>query len=702
MSDVYLFDISNEKTIKQTINEPDKIIIAIYEKKYRMPENTELQNITKMQNIDKLSRGKFDLFPLFDIETDDVYLVNSDNLHDRIQNRNYRFIDRLVFHSMNDRLGQYQKIANDKAETFDKYVYKMKYKKLKDAIDFINNFINNSKENIFRKQFEKKYKEYNKSEYKKYTGCRNLGYEPAFPYNRHIRTYYSLDELEKLRLIYDMKDIPNTDYDTCIEIYRRTLPQSVLFYHQKHMVIKNAVSAIQYYSLLGSYRMNMYLRDMTEFSKYKDINLENLILKLWNTIITAPAFENDFYVYRFINDDSFLYDLKIGDDYIDKGFLSTTRDPFYIFDNYSFGNILMKIKIPKNKIGIGLCMEFMSHFNTEQELLLPPNTVLILKKKDKDVNYKHTNYDFNMEIKRKYEFEIDVKSPKIKLPVKISIKTPIDPTLEISEKINKTHKDNKLNTNKIGQITTKIGNINILLTVETVQISTPYKDRNFFSSDTNKDNTIIYSIGNGKILFFIEITTDNIMFVNANDKYNYISDVTCDENNNIVSDKIDKDQFIDFIERLSLIFKCDKIYISSEYIACEVIKGGASKFVDPFGGKFNKEIYSYFKDKNSYEQNKRLKPLFDIKLLDRYFDLNMENILEYCDIYDFIQTYRFRLTGEIVINKKNSLSVAEFYIFLIEHKCYLITEMTKYISKYEKANNLQNSIFQCGLYELII
>ena len=55
---------------------------------------------------------------------------------------------------------------------------------------------------------------------------------------------------------------------------------------------------------------------------------------------------NFYFLYRFIWDDTFLKKLKTGDKFIDKGFMSTTRDPFYSPGLKSnFGLILVKINL---------------------------------------------------------------------------------------------------------------------------------------------------------------------------------------------------------------------------------------------------------------------------------------------------------------------------------------------------------------------
>ena len=68
--------------------------------------------------------------------------------------------------------------------------------------------------------------------------------------------------------------------------------------------------------------------------------------------------------------------------------------------------ILIKIKIPKNKKGVGLFIENFSLFPKEEEFLLPPNTKLKLLSKNENFKYYHTNSDFEKIINREIPADI--------------------------------------------------------------------------------------------------------------------------------------------------------------------------------------------------------------------------------------------------------------------------------------------------------
>jgi hypothetical protein len=130
------------------------------------------------------------------------------------------------------------------------------------------------------------------------------------------------------------------------------------------------------------------------------------INKILNVMKNSPALDNNYFVYRFIWDDSFINKLKIGDTVVDNGFISTTRDPFYSPGlTGKFGLTLIKINIPKNKKGLGLFIENFSLFQKEEEFLLSPFTKLKLLSKDDNFKYYHTNEAFEKLIEKKYEFE---------------------------------------------------------------------------------------------------------------------------------------------------------------------------------------------------------------------------------------------------------------------------------------------------------
>jgi hypothetical protein len=286
-----------------------------------------------------------------------------------------------------------------------------------------------------------------------------------------------------------------------------------------------------------------------------------MIKKFWNIIITSPPFEESFYIYRFITNDTFLENLKIGDIYRDSGFLSCTRDPFYTSSYYNFGNNVMKIKVPKNKIGVGLCLELFSYFGKEKEILLAPNTSLKLINKDSKVKYEHTSSDFNIKMNNKYEFEIvSLEEPEIELfnkkeePEQKYVSDNF--FLEYKEDISEFYEDIKTNyLNEINQVNIKINNKFRILTIDKVKIYPSYSVKGFYrgtENDVPTDEIIIYYIDNNQIIVFIEILQDKEtnkyeIYVNANNKYNYVTKK--------ILDYFDIDEFVNLLDIIGKLFK---------------------------------------------------------------------------------------------------------------------------------------------------
>jgi len=247
-----------------------------------------------------------------------------------------------------------------------------------------------------------------------------------------------LSKVEKINL----KQI----FKLCNKIRVNDFDMKTLLNHEIFIRGNSAKYVIEYYSLYGSQYINNYLRKLV--SSYKssinvvyDVFIENMISILWNFTINAPALTNDHYVYRFIDNDKYLENLKIGELYTDYSFTSTSRNPFYSPKNNYFGNILIKIKLPKNNKGICICLESYSLFYFEYEVLLPPAKFKLIAKDD-NFKYYHPNKEAQNKIKKKYEFELlnhlENEPLKIIKNKKINIKIP-QLNIEKFDKYNKTY-----------------------------------------------------------------------------------------------------------------------------------------------------------------------------------------------------------------------------------------------------------------------
>ena len=365
-----------------------KINNEIIKKIYNESDNLKLKN-----EKDKIKLSEYEeVIPMYDIFSDKIYPVKKENIYYRLIYCHYRFINNEV---KNWIFNKYKKNKSDNQYN----------------VDIINNY-------IIDKLLETSYKilyKFSPELGLSISICKRNSFNK---YSNHLKPYYSKNELLKLGL--NMKvindnntiDINNeeTHYKICKKISNNDISSEEINKHNQFIIENNLIALVTNYSILGSYFMNNYLRETKNGSSL----IIDSINKLGENTLNTPNLDNDYYLYRFIWDDFFLTNLKTGDKFIDKGFISTTRDPFYSPAlKYKFGLILIKIKIPKKK-NIGLLIENFSLFPKEEEFILPPHSELKLLSKDDKFKYYHTNEEFENIITKKYEFEyLDSKFKKI-------------------------------------------------------------------------------------------------------------------------------------------------------------------------------------------------------------------------------------------------------------------------------------------------
>jgi hypothetical protein len=173
--------------------------------------------------------------------------------------------------------------------------------------------------------------------------------------------------------------------------------------HMEHMDKNKTNSLINFYTMYGSFFLNTYLRMPYEIAH--DEYLESIIYKLIKNINTSPALKSDKVIFRFVYDDFFLDDISVGGIYIDNSFMSCTRKPGSSSENEEFGQILLKIHLPKGIKGSGLSIESDSVFRREKEVILAPGSKLKLVSIDNDVDFYVFDKYVNRNIRKKYEFK---------------------------------------------------------------------------------------------------------------------------------------------------------------------------------------------------------------------------------------------------------------------------------------------------------
>ena len=393
--------------------EQDKVIDDMYEQLAMIPTIDQLKKYKNIKTIlekatDKtieeyikqekeiISRLTYKL-PLFDYNTKNLYLVDENNIYNKVTLFNYRFPDASIIELLQSTIVELKKSKLKDNVWVEDYI-----KKLTKNINFLTNF----NLTILKETFVEIFLNTNPTS-KELTTCIKPSYLPSQNYQS---PYYSKSELVNLGLNlgiiketnkkpwqYKKKEIA----DLCREVSKYEINTQLIIYNQLYILYNNAKAYVQFYSLFGSYYFNNYLRNNKSIYD-NDLNkhIDNFLKIIKNT----PSFDQEYELYRFIEDDEYLSQIKVGDIYEENSFISTTRNPFYSVNENVFGFNLVKIKLKKNKPGIALLMESYSNYPHEQEVLLPPSRLKLVEINE-DFKYYHMNKLAEKKIKKKYVFE---------------------------------------------------------------------------------------------------------------------------------------------------------------------------------------------------------------------------------------------------------------------------------------------------------
>jgi hypothetical protein len=342
---------------------------------------------------DKIALSLYsEYIPMYDIFSENIYPIHCMKLYYRLVECHYRFI-------------------TDEIKQWIKNKMSKKMNNMNNMLDIIDNY---DLETLEKTSYETLYR-YSPDYGLSISICKRNSFHP---FSFHLNPYYSKNELIKLgmnnKLIDELEPTKLVDkklhYDICKLVSKNDIGYETILNHMNIIIKNKCISWINFYSMTGSYMFNKILREKLPMNEY----LFDGLTKIINTINKAEL-PNDYYFYRFVWDDDFLKNLKIGDTFIDKGFTSTTRDPFYSPGiKMDFGLVLVKINIPEKIKGVGLLIENFSMFPKEEEFLIQPFSKLKLKAKDDKAQYFHTNEKFEKLIKKKYEFDlVSIKSDNL-------------------------------------------------------------------------------------------------------------------------------------------------------------------------------------------------------------------------------------------------------------------------------------------------
>ncbi len=595
---------------------------------------------------DKIALSLYsDYIPMYDIFSDNIYPINSMKLYYRLVNCHYRFIT--------DEVKQW--IINKKNKTSDEELIN----KYENILGIINNY---DLETLEKTSYETLYR-YAPDFGLSISICKRNSFHP---YSFHLNPYYTKIELIKLgmnnKLIEKLEpsNLVNKKlhYDICKLVSKNDIGYETILNHMDIIIKNKCISWINFYSMTGSYLFNKILREKLPINQYLYDGLNKII----NTINKAEL-PNDYYFYRFVWDDEYLKNLKIGDVFIDRGFISTTRDPFYSPGiKMDFGLVLIKINIPEKMKGVGLLIENFSMFPKEEEFLIKPYSKLKLKSKDDKTYYYHTNEKFEKLIKKKYEFDL-IGSNHISELDKINVVPDYKiPSIDI-ENINITSYDRvglfKIfleNCDNLGQFRYNDEVYIVQWFDSTGSYSHMYKNK-------CKDGLIIYKYYDGYPILSIEMGDD--IFVNYQRTICYY-DKLKEEDNDLINN---------FISHIGRIFKYKNVNILFDY----------KNFTD-----FEK----------NYKENKEyLSTKLYCDTIYKYYKYPINNSTKYENKY-YKYEYGFWKLDNIgkekvpidIINKVSKdldiINWKEFYILIVEKYFHLYNRLEEWMNS--KFDNIFN------------
>lgn len=556
----------------------DHAVKILYNLPYRVPRQDELDHGNWPETTDNIKSRisqQDDMIPLFDAYTSNVYIIQKRNVYIRVVQQDYRFPDELIMKSVSDARNLKLKQLSMHPELNNDRVFIRSIRKMELFIEFMNQFDLKILYDTYLSVFYRYAPEIGNSTYT----CIRRSF---ITHSGHLKPYYTKDDTIKLGMnmgliripgnmsYIDFKDtLSQNDYkDICIKIQNNDVSSDILIQHQNYIVKCDMVGLVQYYTIQGSYFINQYLRGMTKY-EYRNDYIEENIVSMWKLTLNAPPFDNNYDLYRFVSTDEFIRGLRIGDIFQDKGFMSTTRDPFYRNDLYKFGFILIKIKIPKDIKGVGLCLELMSHFPSEEEIILPPLTRLRLISKNEECEYYHPDEDFAANVKTRYEFEWIGHSEihfdkRIILPPELEtqnvnfLEIKNIKTMTVGEKI-----DFVMSTyfDPMNRIKCTIGDNTFYVIGEWYDSTGAYSDMYAIKSSHGFS---MYTLYRGYMLFMIEIGEIEGQSQIRVNFHNYTKYSKLDRKS-ILGD----DNFIKFISSIAYYFDIPNVIVYADYMSCD-------------------------------------------------------------------------------------------------------------------------------------
>lgn len=433
-------------------------------------------------------------------------------------------------------------------------------------------------------------------------------------------------------------------------IYKIEMDTEVLESHTKYLINSTYCSFVQLYTFTISKIVNDYLRN----NEKDDPFIETLITGIWKTILEAPTNNNEYILYKFIANDAYLEDYKEGNIYIEKGFMSTTRHPIFTKGKIkAFGYILIKIIVPKNSHY--LCIEGLSQFPNETEVLLPPLSSFRIEKIIDNGEYYYPRKNTKNAIKMKRIYVLKylsngdiIKYKHSKDDVKLLEDKKID---NIDDFINNFCINHKFK-------------IKVDENEYVIRIDKHHKTKEY-SNLITETGYYLFGIYKDTVIFDFKFYEEFDIYVKTNRWYGKMNELK--KYYMTGSYELTDKEYIKIMDIFKNAFGLNDIIIYCRYDKCKQIGGSYIQQNEYMNFMINKDIYDFFKHNivrfvNDNEQNKVM--IFKLQLLKliKPFKLLRKELSR--ELYNLYNEFK----------KKNKHGdIGTFYIWLCDNYCYIST-----------------------------
>lgn len=451
--------------------------------------------------------------------------------------------------------------------------------------------------------------------------------KPYFLYfiNYNNNPYYTKSELHSKNKFFSIKG--DNDETICKKLQKVELSKDDITKSFKYITQNNNDRILKYYSFIGAAKINDYLRGIK--SKIDSIN-KNIILKMDSIIKDSPNINKDQIVFRFLSDDTFLKTQMENNIFIDKGFVSTTRNPMMENANLNFGKIMMRIYIPKKHSNKFISIESISLFSYEQEIIIARGAKFKLLKQHKIDNIKIYDFELIDIIKKE---NIDSNDDTHDIDIKY---------FQVDNSLESVYNDWSYYTT----INFRSDNINEKFYIGYTKEPKALKRFFYFK----KKILYLYKLDkNGNIELFIELSDTN-MFIN------YFMKFFGHSKKETISEYITRNKII---SNIAFMFKVNNVYINTIQLPGYIInKNNLSNNQICF------DYYNMIKNNDFNIQNflKMNFPIYYIKSLKK-FELKSEYLLELPSLKIFSDKNKLNNLSDLyiaIVNKQPSLMI-EFY-----------------------------------------